>query len=91
MDNKLLRKDRCSVVKVQFKFLKKCPRIYASKNFRLGAVTISSKYAAYLNTETKEKHTHSIHKQDMQCPYNITLRSVRVTIVAVENSNYYIF
>jgi len=40
MDNKLLRKDCGSVVNVQFKFLENFPRIYASKIFRLTAVTM---------------------------------------------------
>ena len=30
-------------------------------------------------------------KQSRQCTYNVTLRRVRATIVAVENSKYYIF
>ena len=45
---------------------------------------IRVKHAAYLNTETKKKHTHSIHKQDIQCTNNRILSSFRVTIVAVD-------
>jgi hypothetical protein len=33
---------------------------------------------------------YSMHEQDRECTYNVTLRSVRVTTVSVENK-YYIF
>ena len=73
MDNKLLREDCASVVNVQFKFPQKFLRIYASEVFRLSFNDVS-KYPAHLNIKK-----NSIRKQDMQCTYCLTLRSVRVS------------
>ena len=41
----------------------------------------------------KQKDTLNKHKyeQDRHCTYNVTLRRVRATIIAVENNKYYIF
>ena len=43
-----------------------------------------------LQTETTYK-AEKINKQDRQCTYNITLRHVSATTVAVESRKYYIF
>jgi len=40
---------------------------------------------------TDSKFMEAIEEQDRQCTYNVTIRRVRVTIIAVENNVYLLF
>ena len=51
------------------------------------AVTILSKYAY----DILDANVNCIVKKDRRCTYNVILESVRITIVTVEGSKYYLF